>query len=379
RFNAERRKDRAQISGLVHDATTVETALLNGPRRRKRGDDDSCPGEGGSSTCGTIGTSASTKSNAYVEPSEPKKDPNFISLDQMRFMKYVYARVDGEKAAREHAHLMAQLVVGEKCADGLQARQQSYRRRSSGNTCDKEEALARNRASSTRKGPMLGLAARPKMNKAGDDNNNNHGVVAAGSGSRQRLLEKKRGILLEIKGVVSRQAEALDRLVESSANISGARKGRGSEGGGHCGGGRSFNGSNSGSFQSSSLPTEGTATHGCSRVSSVPLCHTTRSISCPDLSKVIVRTPSFRSSTIAGRPKAPLPLVPPRPPENDTSAFLARGGRWGRESRLGSSRRGSVTSLSSASYATYCKRDLGDGRTVPRASRRPLLVPKLPV
>lgn len=83
RFNAERRKDRAQISGLVQDATAVETALRNGARRRQRGENDSCQGGGGSSA-GTVGSSTSTKSNAYVEPSEPKEDPSFISLDQAR-------------------------------------------------------------------------------------------------------------------------------------------------------------------------------------------------------------------------------------------------------------------------------------------------------
>lgn len=85
RFNAERRKDRAQISGLVQDASAVEVALRNGiTRRRRRSDNDSCHGGGGSSAGGTVGSSTSTASNAYVEPSEPKEDPNFISLEQAR-------------------------------------------------------------------------------------------------------------------------------------------------------------------------------------------------------------------------------------------------------------------------------------------------------
>lgn len=108
RFSAERQQDQAHISGLVEDAQTVEAALIRGSRNNQEqngngqhqghrsvdaggnssrggGDDAGIAaglGGGGSSMGGSIGTSKSTMSNAYVEPSEAKEDPNFISLDQ---------------------------------------------------------------------------------------------------------------------------------------------------------------------------------------------------------------------------------------------------------------------------------------------------------
>ncbi|CAM9419788.1 unnamed protein product [Scytosiphon promiscuus] len=396
RFNAERRKDRAQISGLVHDATAVETALLHGGRRRRTCDGDSGQGGGGSSTGRTAGSNTSTKSHAYVETSKPTQDPHNISLDQMRFMKYVYAHIDGEKAARAQARLMAQLVSGEKSADKQQAREHTRRRRNR-SKAGIQEVLGRNRVISGTTEALAGLGVSLEVDKARNIPDNNSTVAASGgkrgvgipsyiggsggdvSGSRQRLLEKKRNILLEMKGVVSRQAEALDRLVENNAVTSGAGKGR--RGGGGCrrGGGQSLNRSNSDSFQGSGLRTEGATPHRASGSGSAPLDHAPRSASCADAPQSLILTPSTRSSVSTAWPKAPLPLARPRPPENDTSAFLARGGRWGGESRRASSRRGSVAAMSSASYATYCKRDLDNGRAVPRVNRRPALVPFLPL
>lgn len=41
---------------------------------------------------GSIGTNRSIKSNAYVEPSEAKEDPSFISLDQASKRCCVYTK-----------------------------------------------------------------------------------------------------------------------------------------------------------------------------------------------------------------------------------------------------------------------------------------------
>ena len=86
RFDAERRQDQTHIAGLVHDANAVEAALRRGPQNglhRQRDGPLLCARGEGNSVGGSVATTAtgSNKSNAYVE-SEPKEDPNFISLDQ---------------------------------------------------------------------------------------------------------------------------------------------------------------------------------------------------------------------------------------------------------------------------------------------------------
>lgn len=107
RFTAERRRDQAHISGLVHDANAVEVALLKeqqplqGHNSQARDDPHAVASKGGNASSegggdaggtvnsggveGSVGgrTIFSTKSNAYMEPAEPKDDSNFISLDQV--------------------------------------------------------------------------------------------------------------------------------------------------------------------------------------------------------------------------------------------------------------------------------------------------------
>ena len=206
-----------------------------------------------------------------------------------------------------------------------------------------------------------------------------HGKGGDVGNNRQRLLEQKREILLEMKGVVSRQAEALERLGGSSAttvNRAAQTGGRGRGGGSDSTRRRSVPASyGGGSTKSSSVPTwEGTES--CSRSSRAPSKaaghQSTRRASCPDVSNL----------TVHSTPAGVRALAPPRPPENDTSAFLARGGRWGGEGRQGTSRRGrdSLASASSASYATYCNRSPGGGRAAPlRDVARPAAVPSLPL
>ncbi|CAM9580872.1 unnamed protein product [Pylaiella littoralis] len=387
RFNAERRKDQEHISGLVEDANTVEAALIRGsqnseekswqtgngrPQRdrsvnvggnsgpyRGEGDAGIAGGTNGgrSSIGGSIGTTP-TKSNAYVEPSETREDPNFISLNQMRFMKHVHARLDGQKAARAHTRLMTQPVGAKNTAD-----KPGKRHRRSGDS-GKEPSPRKRVGSKMVDGALAGSSTLPFM-----------GTVegcATGSTAAQQLLERKRSILLEMKGVVGRQAEAVDRLVASSANNRVTKRGV-------CGD-YSSSRRRSRSLQESkgSSPTPCCILHErrksdrCSRVGSA---------SCVDASNLVVQNSPAMPSPFTAGVKAALPLPPPRPPENDTSAFLARGGRWGGESRHGaSSTRDSLASVSSASYATYCKRDLEGGRaTRGVVGRRPGIVPALPV
>lgn len=109
RFTAERRQDQAHISGLVQDANAVEAAVLKEQQpwqgRNSQARDDPCAvasrgdnasSGGGGDAGGAVNTGGvegsvgvrrifSTKSNAYMEPAEPKDDSNFISLDQVRF------------------------------------------------------------------------------------------------------------------------------------------------------------------------------------------------------------------------------------------------------------------------------------------------------
>lgn len=111
RFDAERRQDQTHIAGLVHDANAVEVALRRGLRNGHhhhrnrpvyaRGDSDSAGG--------SIGTTASSKSNAYVE-SEPKEDPNFISLDQASTRMHTFRR-HGTSFQRTHIYAKCLLAM----------------------------------------------------------------------------------------------------------------------------------------------------------------------------------------------------------------------------------------------------------------------------
>lgn len=307
----------------------------------------------------------------------------------MRFMKYVHARLDGQKAARAHTRLMTQPVGAKKTADkpgkrhrrsGDGGKEPSPRKRVGSKMVDgalagsstlpfmgtvEGCATGSTAASSERRVGKSGRGAAMAQHHGGDGS-------SANSRYRQQLLERKRSILLEMKGVVGRQAEAVDRLVASSANNRVTK-------GGVCGD-YSSSSRRSRSLQESkgSSPTPGCILHErrksdrCSRVGSA---------SCVDASNLVVQNSPAMPSPFTAGVKAALPLPPPRPPENDTSAFLARGGRWGGESRHGpSSTRDSLASVSSASYATYCKRDLEGGRaTRGVVGRRPGIVPALPV
>ncbi|CAM9878089.1 unnamed protein product [Ectocarpus sp. 12 AP-2014] len=384
RFTAERRQDQAHISGLMQDANAVEAALLKEQQPLQgrnnslvRGDPcaaasrgDNASSEGGGDAGGALKTGGvdgsvgvrrifSTKSNAYMEPAEPKDDSNFISLDQMRFMKYVYSHMEGQKGAKAHTRLMTNVVREEKqLAVKPNAHEQRRRRRSSSSSSGGDKRMfAANDAGSRRAGPVAGSSAPPLLSKGGEGGRN--------SGSRERqLLERKRGILLEMKGVVSRQAEALDRLVQSSANANVAGNGRRR---GRDRSSRQSRPSQASAWTSSSLFTPNGATSG----------RNTRSGSCPHISSLIKEPPAMLPSS-STRPKAELPMPPTVPPDNGTSAFLARGGRWGGESRRRSWGRDSVTTASSASYATYCMRDRDQGRVL-GISRRPAAVPALPM
>lgn len=295
-------------------------------------------------------------------------------------MKYVYAHVDDQKAARAHTRLMSQLVGAEKSADKLQERRPSQIRHSRGSN---EVALA---ALGKPDVDTLGSSGRRREpSERGGDVVSQPLGGGGNIGNRQRLLEQKREILLEMKGVVCRQAEALDRLVDSNANVnSRAAHQAGGRGGGNDSRRRSsFQGSyGGGSTISSSLPSGTEGDRRSSKACSKAADHhqSTRRTSCPDVSNLVVRNTPAKLSSSATRVKARLPLALPRPPENDTSAFLARGGRWGGESRQGTSRSGSLASASSASYATFCNRSGGGGGAALRgSSRRPAAVPALPL
>lgn len=303
----------------------------------------------------------------------------------MRFMKYVYAHVDGQKAARAHARLMTQLIGAEKSADKLEARRQ----RSSGS--GGMEPLAGRSSAGTRMGGALAASSAPSvMGTAGGSGTGSSTVASSerkttkperggpvarqhrgsgggdgeNSGHRQQLLEKKRGILLEMKGVVRRQAEALDRLVESGEN-----KNRDTQVGE-----RSIDHHNS---SRRSRPFQ--ESNGSSTATSSWFLHEARHRGDDNVGS---RAASKATTAMQGRRSSRMSCLGAAS-NNNTSAFLARGGRWGGESSRngGSSTRGSLASVSSASYATYCKRDRrgggGEGRGVGR--RRPGIVPALPL
>ena len=295
-------------------------------------------------------------------------------------MKYVYAHLDDEKAAKAHTRLMTQLVGAEKSTDKFQARDKRRTRSSGG-----KEPSSRNKASSSVQLPMAATEKASKLNLdevpgpsgkkragsvRGTTARQSHGGCE-NSSNRQRLLEQKRGILLEMKGVVSRQAEALDRLMECSANQDRPLKIK--EGGGHITSRRSssFQESDGCSTKSSGLlPVRTNSIKKGAGARSKAMNLTTRSGSCPAALDRVLRS---------SRANAALPLPPFKPPENDTSAFLARGGRWGEGIRQSAPRRDSLGSPSSASYATFCNRGANGGRATLGICRRPTNVPALKV
>lgn len=215
--------------------------------------------------------------------------------------------------------------------------------------------------------------------------------LSHGSG-RRRLLAEKRGILLELKGVVNRQAEALDRLVDSCGDTLGVGvKSRGgvrsdSGSGGSRGGSRRSkfsgwdNSSSSGSRSSAperrrninKYPQDSRRDNNASWAERFAAAQAAPRY---DNVRAKQRSAVWSPATIAsarGKGKA---LFPPRPPENGTSAFLARGGRWGGEG--GTHVSGPNSAASSASYATYANRGLARRDGASGVCRRPAEVPVL--
>lgn len=300
-------------------------------------------------------------------------------------MKYVYAHVDGERAAKAHTRLMTQLVGAEKSADKLQARNQ----RRIGCSGD-NELCSRNKASSKVEISRVAVGKAERSNpvdvsaswkKPAGRRRESIACQTQGScessGNRRRLLEQKRGILLEMKGVVSRQAEALDRLMGISGNpmregdcYTNSRRGS------------SLQDSDGGSTKSSSLlPNEAKSNRKRSGSGSPAVGQNLRSgfslgVPLPDR---IPKSFSAKLPLTSSKVKAALPLPPPKPPQNDTSAFLARGGRWGDGIRQTPQRRESLASPSSASYATFCNRGSNAGRALFGKSQRPRIVPALKI
>lgn len=296
-------------------------------------------------------------------------------------MKYVYAHVDGEKAAKAHARLMTQLVGTEKSADKLQARNQ----RRNGSSGEKElysRTMDSSRAEvsrvaledAERSSPVDVSASVKKQAGRGRGRIERQTQWSCeSSGNRQRLLEQKRGILLEMKGVVSRQAEALDRLMGSSKIPNRERdcypNSRRSS---------SFQESDGGSTKSSSLlPGRAKSVRKRSGSGSQATGQNLRSVLPVGVPDHMPKSSPAKLPLTSPKIKAALPLPPPKPPQNDTSAFLARGGRWGEGIRQSPQRRDSVRSPSSASYATFCNRGSDAGRALLGKSQRPRIVPAL--
>lgn len=201
---------------------------------------------------------------------------------------------------------------------------------------------------------------------------------------RQRLLAEKRGILLELKGVVSRQAEALDRLVDSCGDntLGGAKltsgvgsgSGSGSSRSGGSGGSKFSGWDSSNSSRSSAAGIRGRyqKNRGNNAIKADRVAGQ-GGASCYDNGRA---KHTSAVSPAATREKGKV-FLPPRPPENDTSAFLARGGRWGGEGGPRVSGRNSVAST--ASYATYANKGRGKREdTFGVCTRRPE-VPTLPL
>lgn len=104
RFDVERLQDQAQISELLQDARAVEVASSQPKQpsitstKSSKGSTSKTRQEGGAVEYGSLeggdesfaGVSGnnmavgSSGSNAYVEPSEVREDPDFISTDKVR-------------------------------------------------------------------------------------------------------------------------------------------------------------------------------------------------------------------------------------------------------------------------------------------------------
>lgn len=302
-----------------------------------------------------------------------------ILRPQMRFMKYVYKHVNEQKAAKAHARLQTQIAGADR----------SDKRRTPNSRSGRGAKLARNANLSIPEEP---IKATPNFqrgrvprdtSKSKTGERGARGPALRDATSKQRLLEEKRGILFELRGVVSRQAEALDRLVESCGNTCAIdNRGKSDAAGGRGGDGRNntfAQGDNGCRLHRRSQ----SASSGCRRAApqrAKP--HSTISIATSGRNAVArarstassVTTSNTSLSSLSSRGKVTLPA---RPPENATSTFLALGGQWGGETRTGALSHDSAAS--SASYATYCEPRRLQGDTARRIGRRPGVVPALPI
>lgn len=239
----------------------------------------------------------------------------------MRFKKYMYKHLGDQGEARARARVVNH-VTGSGSSDKFR------------------KTTRRNDPATTTQGvsmrPSGDCVARRGGATAGDGS---HGVA------RRQLLEKKKGILLELKGVVSRQAEALDRLAE---------------------------GHNTDDTQRRSM---GRTDRQTVRARVTP--HFVRTV--PSTGETSTRNSPTVSSTTGRSTLRTTPHVLPTPPQSATAAFLAQGGRWGGQGR-NVAQHTRKSAASSASYATYCERGRDRGGAVPLAGRRrPGAVPALPI
>lgn len=154
--------------------------------------------------------------------------------------------------------------------------------------------------------------------------------TAGQSKGKRRLLEQKRGILLEIKDLVSRQTETIDRLAEGCGDTTRNRKTSRSV---------VYTGRAGRSLMSSS--------RGTSMVSS----------SVPSSSRRQSQLPQTRCSSTGRNAITPLPPLPSPPEQSATSKFLTLGGRWENTTVEERVCRHRSSIASSASYASYGERD----------------------
>lgn len=272
-------------------------------------------------------------------------------------MDQLYKHVDDQRAARAQARLVTQI---EKANRPHQTRQSHGRGGGGGGG-----------------GPnKLGHNKRPMMTRvpeeacpegtAGTGRGGINATIGGGTktacshgAGRRRLLEQKREILTELKGVVGRQAEALDRLV------------------GHCGGvvGTSNDGDGLATRTNTSSEPSATVFGGApgSRTRS-----SRRSTSRDNAGRRRKTT-----STVSLHPLSQSARDSPAPREDATSAFLAQGGRWGTgpatAAAAAASRRRNKSAASSASYATYAERGSGRRGSVLGIVKRPGGIPALPI
>lgn len=288
-------------------------------------------------------------------------------------MEQLYKHVDDQKAVRAQARLVTQI---EKA--NLPNRTRQVRGRGGGGGGGGPNKRGHySREGST---PVHGERTCPLGTTTRGSNGRGIGVMMIeGGGSntgsssgagRRRLLEQKRGILAELKGVVSRQAQALDRLVERCGPVSNNSSG---------------DGLTSTRASSSSLPS-GRIFRGAA-FGSKPVTRSSRrsganngdNNSTSHGRNTTISAASLNSSSTLSQSARD----PPRrrtEQQDPTSAFLAHGGRWGAGAAPAavSLRRRSVAS--SASYATYAERSSGLRRgSMLGVCRRPGGMPALPI